>query len=146
MKRSAFYVRHENSTVSPRKDLKGRRMMANKTLSLSSPAAVESVCLDAMILETIKCEAEVCGKGRDVDFKQTIECYEEILKHLIRLKKSHHWHNASHHTVVVEGVLFIPITRDQYKDIMVNTLVILRNYSKVQTYGVKVESKTNSSF
>lgn len=88
----------------------------------------ESMCLDAMLLETLQTRADFHVKYQD-DIEQAAECHEQCLIHLIHLNKLNLWNEQEETDVVREqGVTFVQLSEDQHTAFLIKSLVSLGAY------------------
>ena len=86
-----------------------------------------TVCLDVMILETIQFQADVLVKHL-FDYEQAIACFDEILRQLLYLDEVKHWEDVMARSVLIEGINFVPITKETHTELLLEALSILIGY------------------
>jgi len=86
-----------------------------------------TVCLDVMIIETIQFQADVLVKHL-FDYEQAIACFDEILRQLLYLDEVKHWEDVLARSVLVEGINFVPITKETHTELLLEALSTVIGY------------------
>jgi tetratricopeptide (TPR) repeat protein len=101
-------------------------------------AEEESMCLDAMMLDTLQCRASFHVKYQD-DSEQAVECYEQCLKLLIHLNQLGRWDDDPDELPVREqGVTFVQLSKAKHTQVLIKALESLgglyRTLARDSTY------------
>jgi tetratricopeptide (TPR) repeat protein len=96
------------------------------------------LCLDALILETLHFRAKFHIQFQN-NLQQAIECHEQCLKQLMHLQNLRQWDNVAENLIRLEGVTYAPLTKDQFTELLMNSLSALGGY-----YRREPDSSTNT--
>ena len=97
----------------------------------SSPDALQQqhhssekeMCLDACIVEVLQSRAQAHMKLEDQQFRDAINCHEEVIDLLLDIHRAGE-HNTPHH-IPLEGVLFVRMEPSRNTEALVNSLEAL---------------------